>query len=96
MKLFGTKRREATGHRQSDYGSLFIRKSEITARKGKMTYIRPDFHDTIQTVCRMIGDNDVTLSGYIDNVLAHHFETFGTEITRLYNEKHKGIHFLKK
>ncbi|MCK3683057.1 DUF3408 domain-containing protein [Maribellus sp. YY47] len=81
--------------KEHDYETLFVRESSITARTGKMVYIRRDFHDTIQTICRVIGDNAVSLSGYIDNILVHHFETFGGEITRLYNEKHKGINIIK-
>lgn len=81
--------------KEQDYETLFVKESSITARTGKMVYIRRDFHDTIQTICRVIGSNEVSLSGYIDNVLVHHFETYGGEITRLYNEKHKGISIIK-
>jgi len=80
---------------EQDYETLFVKESSITARTGKMVYIRRDFHDTIQAVCRVIGNNEVSLSGYIDNVLAHHFKTYGNEITRLYDEKHKGINIIK-
>lgn len=82
--------------REQDYETIFIREPRTVARAGKTTYIRQEFHDTIQSVCRVIGDGKVSLSGYIDNVLAHHFDTYGGEITRLYNEKHKGINILKK
>lgn len=82
--------------KEQDYETLFIREPQTVARTGKMVYIRREFHDTIQSVCRVIGNGDVSLSGYIDNVLAHHFDTYGAEITRLYNEKHKGINILKK
>ena len=91
--------REETRRRRSkeqDYETLFIREPQTVARTGKMVYIRREFHDTIQSVCRVIGNGDVSLSGYIDNVLAHHFDTYGAEIIRLYNEKHKGINILKK
>lgn len=81
--------------KEQDYESLFVKESPVTARTGKMVYIRREFHDTIQAVCRVIGENEVSLSGYIDNILAHHFETYGGEITRLYNEKHKGINIIK-
>ena len=37
----------------------------------------------------------ITLSGYIDNVLANHLNLYGNEMTRLYNEKHKGININK-
>lgn len=88
-----TRRRRS---REQDYETIFIREPRTVARAGKTTYIRQEFHDTIQSVCRVIGDGKVSLSGYIDNVLAHHFDTYGGEITRLYNEKHKGINILKK
>ena len=81
--------------KQQSYETLFVKKSTITARSGKMVYIRREFHDTIQAVCQIIGNNQVSLSSFIDNVLAHHFDTYGNEITRLYNEKHKGINILK-
>lgn len=88
-----TRRRRS---REQDYETLFIREPRTVARVGKTTYIRQEFHDTIQSVCRVIGDSKVSLSGYIDNVLAHHFDTYGDEISRLYDEKHKGINILKK
>lgn len=87
-----TRRRKG---KEADYETLFVKESGITARTGKMVYIRREFHDTIQSVCQVIGGNEVSLSSFIDNVLAHHFDTYGNEITRLYNEKHKGINILK-
>lgn len=81
--------------KEADYETLFVKESGITARTGKMVYIRREFHDTIQSVCQVIGSNEVSLSSFIDNVLAHHFDTYGNEITRLYNEKHKGINIIK-
>lgn len=79
-----------------DYETLFIKESGNTARTGKMVYIPKEMHETIQSVCRVIGKNRLSLSDYIKNVLAHHFETYGDEITRLYNEHHKGINIIKK
>ena len=74
-----------------DYESLFIKESTVTARTGKMIYIRKDYHDLIAQITQVIGERDISLSGYVDNVLRHHFDTYGSEITELYNEKHKGI-----
>lgn len=83
-----TRRRKS---REPDYETLFIRKVSITVRRGKMVYIRPEFHDTIQRITQVIGDNTLTLSGFIDNVLAHHFDTYADEISRLYDRKYKGV-----
>ncbi len=77
--------------REPDYEALFIHGSPVTARTGKMVYIRTEFHDTIQRIVQVIGDNALSLSGFIDNVLAHHFDTYEAEITRLYEMKHRGI-----
>ncbi len=88
-------RRLKKNERLNGYKKTFIRQCGITARKGKMVYIRPEFHEMIAKIAYVIGDNKLTMSGYIDNVLAHHFETYGNEITRLYDEKHKGINIIK-
>jgi hypothetical protein len=80
---------------QQSYETLFVKKSTLIAREGKMVYIRREFHNTIQAVCQVIGNNEVSLLSFIDNVLAHHFETYGDEISRLYDEKHNGINIIK-
>lgn len=82
--------------KEGQFEKLFIRKTSLTARSGKMIYVRREFHDTILALCQVIGNNEVTMSGYIDNVLAHHFETYGAEITRLYDEKKKGLTLFSK
>jgi hypothetical protein len=80
-------------HRAQDYESLFIKESNITARLGKTVYIRKEFHDRIQKIVWVIGGNDVSLFSYIDNIIAHHFETFQDDITRLYNQKNSNTIF---
>ena len=79
-----------------DYKTLFVRESAVTARIGKMVYIRREFHDTLKTLCGVLGSDGITLSGYIDNVLAHHIDTYGDDMNRLYHEKHKGLNLNKK
>ena len=81
--------------KEQDYETLFIKASAITARTGKMVYIRKDFHDSIKALCSVMESEGITLSGYIDNVLANHLNLYGNEMTRMYNEKHKGININK-
>ena len=38
-----------------DYRRLFIREPEVKARAGKMAYVRPEFHDRIMRITRVIG-----------------------------------------
>jgi hypothetical protein len=70
------------------YQSLFIRESDLPpARFGKSVYIRKDYHDKISQIISVIGVNEVSLFGYIDNVLTHHFENFGDDITQIFKKK---------
>jgi hypothetical protein len=69
-----------------DYESLFIRESGITARFGKSVYIRKEYHDRISQIISVIGSNEVSLFGYIDNVLTHHFEKFGDDIIQSFKK----------
>jgi hypothetical protein len=68
-----------------DYENLFIRESNVTARLGKTVYIRKEFHDRILKIVQVIGDNEVSLFSYIDNVLAHHFDAFQEDIWLMRN-----------
>jgi Protein of unknown function (DUF3408). len=73
---------------QQEYESLFIRETDLPpARFGKSVYIRKDYHDRISQIISVIGVNEVSLFGYIDNVLTHHFENFGDEITQSFKKK---------
>ena len=71
-----------------DYESLFIRESDLPpARFGKSVYIRKEYHDRISQIISVISANEVSLFGYIDNVLTHHFENFSEKITQSFKKK---------
>ena len=72
---------------KQDYEALFIRDSNLTARLGKTVYIRKEFHDRILKIIQVVGENEVSLFSYIDNIITHHFETFREDIIRIYNRK---------
>ena len=75
----------------SDYLALFIRQSDGKARFGKHVPIRQEYHERIQKIVRVIGNDEVSIFNYIDNVLGRHFEDFQEDIVKLYNEKNKDI-----
>lgn len=77
--------------RQADYETLFLKNSEETARYGKTIYIRKEFHERVQRIVQVLGDNEISLYSYIDNVLLHHFDTFQNEIREGYEKKQKPI-----
>jgi hypothetical protein len=77
--------------KQTDYKGLFIRQSNEIARTGKTVYVRREFHDRIQKIVQVIGDNEISLFSYIDNIIAHHFDVFHDDIVQSYNQKNSSI-----
>jgi hypothetical protein len=75
----------------SGYLSVFIRQTDSKARFGKHVPIRQEYHERIQKIVRIIGNDEITIFDYIDCVLNQHFEDYQEEIVKLYNEKNKDI-----
>jgi hypothetical protein len=73
------------------YTSMFIHQSESKARSGKLVPIRPEYHERILKIVRVIGNDEITIFNYIDNILSHHFNEYQEEITKIYHEKNKDI-----
>ena len=61
----------------SNYERLFLQPVKTAALHGKAIYVRPEFHQRIQRIVRLL-DNDNTA---MYRVLEHHFATFDDEIT---------------
>lgn len=78
------------------YEELFFKKSMESARLGKGITIRPEFHDNITEILHLLGDNQMTLFSYIDNILAHHFEHYKVELDEFYNERYQKPKFLSR
>lgn len=76
---------------ERDYEAIFFKRSETNARDGKTVYIRPDFHEKLSRIVQVIGEDKLSIYGYLDNLLAYHFEQFGDQITKSFNEKYKPI-----
>ncbi|SHE50801.1 Protein of unknown function [Mariniphaga anaerophila] len=77
--------------KEVEYTELFIRQSDSKARSGKLVAIRPEFHERILKIVRVIGNDDITIFNYIDNVLRYHFDEFQEEITKNYRAKNTDI-----
>jgi hypothetical protein len=69
-----------------DYESLSIRESDEIARYGKTAYISSKRHKRIRTV-NVTGEGNMSIFGYMDNELTHHFETFKGDMTESYEKK---------
>lgn len=76
---------------ETDYEKIFFKRAETNARNGKSVYIRPDFHEKMSRIVQVIGEDKITIYAYLDNLLEYHFQEFGEQITKSYNDKHKPI-----
>ena len=83
-KAADTRRRKG---RQADYETTFFKGMDIPARYGKPVYVRREYHERIAKISVMLTGGKVSLSAYIDNVLAQHFEQYREEIEAAYAGK---------
>ena len=72
-----------------DYSSMFLGRNEIKVRA--CVYISQRVHATISEIVRVIADKDVTVGGYIDNVLLQHLEAHKEEINDLYKKERRDL-----
>lgn len=89
VKEEGRKRRT---DQEELYIQLFIRDSDLSARSGKLIYVRKEYHDRIQRIIQVIGKNELSLFAYIDHVLTYHFEMYEEEIRKLYKKNYKEVY----
>ncbi|AIM35287.1 conjugal transfer protein TraB [Sphingobacterium sp. ML3W] len=76
---------------EAEYESTFFKKSDTNARDGKTVYIRPEFHEKLTRIIQVIGQDKISIYAYLDNLLDYHFQEFGEQITKSYNDKYKPI-----
>lgn len=86
-KYSGRRRRTA----EADFIDLFFKNPDTNARNGKSVYIRPAFHERLTRIVQVIGEDKLTIYAYLDNILEHHFQEFGDQITQNFNDKYKPI-----
>ena len=74
-----------------NYRLRYLKRADAVARRGKLVYVRQEYHERIRRIARVIGGDDVTLFSYIDNVLAEHFSANKEVISALYDEHNRPI-----
>lgn len=65
----------------ANYERLFLLPVKTAALHGKAIYVRPEFHQRILRIVRLLDDDKISMYSYLDRVLEHHFATFDDEIT---------------
>ncbi|WP_290208898.1 DUF3408 domain-containing protein [Bacteroides acidifaciens] len=72
------------------YMDTYIRNKSLNFRKGPgQALIHKDIHTVLNRIVSIIGDNEISVSQYVNNVLARHLEEYSGLITRLLTEKFK-------
>lgn len=80
--------------KSSDYESTFLTETDIPMRKGKLVGIREKYHKRISRLVNALDKKDVSIFSYIDNILTHHFETYRSEISDVYNSNNNDDEYL--
>jgi len=75
------KRCNATG-----YETVFLQRGELKSRQS--VYISKEIHEKVSKIVSVLGGKELSVGGYIDNVLWQHFETYMNEINELYEKKY--------
>lgn len=76
---------------QEEYEIVFIKPGKLNVRNGKAIYIRPEFHKRIARIVQTVGEGKVSLTDYVDNVFAHHFQHFEQAIKESFNKNNEPI-----
>lgn len=71
----------------ANYERLFLLPVKTSALHGKAIYVRPEFHQRIQRIVRLIDNDRISMYSYLDRVLEHHFATFDDEITAWFSNR---------
>lgn len=70
--------------RKKDYRA-YLKKSGLKAREGKPVYISKDTHDKIAMLVRWLGDGEVTIAEFTENVVGEFLRTHHDELNRMLN-----------
>ncbi len=78
-----TQRRTSTKQRKVDfneYQKLFLHTPKIADRK--TTYLSKELWNKLHKIARTLGDDRMSVTGFVENLVRHHIETYGDDIER--------------
>lgn len=73
------------------YSSKFLKRNTMKSRGDRSIYVRPEYHERLTRIVKIIGAGEIPLYAYLDNILKHHFELHSQEITKDYDKNNKPI-----
>ena len=68
-----------------NYAGTFLHRYELSSRQG--LHLEKETIATIKRIISSIGGDRLTVSGFVENVLKHHFELYKEEVNRLHDER---------
>lgn len=69
----------------SPYEEVFLRRGVVRERSA--VYVSTETKRRLSEVVRRLGWSSISVTTYVENILAHHLELFRGEINRLYRQK---------
>ena len=69
----------------SPYEEVFLRRGVVRERSA--VYVSAETKRRLSEVVRRLGWSSLSVTTYVENILAHHLELFRWEINRLYRQK---------
>lgn len=63
----------------------YLRRSGFKAREGKQVFISKETHDKIAMLVRWLGDGEVTIADFTENVVSEFLRTHRDELNRMLN-----------
>ena len=75
--------------RGEQYVDKFMVDADFTVRPRKQIYIRDETHERIMKLVNIVGNGQVSMSSYIDNIINNHFNVHNAEIKAAFEESIK-------
>ena len=75
-----------TENLSANYQTRFLKEPNVRAKEGKLVYVSQKHHECIKYIAGIIGKNEVSIYGVIDNIIAEHLEHYRAEIGELHKE----------
>ena len=75
--------------RGEQYVDKFMVDADFTVRPRKQIYIRDETHERIMKLVNIVGNGQVSMSSYIDNIINDHFNVHNAEIKAAFEESIK-------
>lgn len=68
-----------------DYSTTFLRNTEVKRRS--VIYTSEELKRKLAHVVDMLGNGELTVTAYVENILRNHLEIYAEEINRLHRER---------